>query len=239
MSKPQLFCFTYAGGSAAFFDAIEAELPGYALVKLEYAGHGARRKEPFCRDFGALADDVFRRLGEAYAGGAYALFGYSMGSITLVEVLRRILDEPGTPPPFHVFLAAHEPHTKLELSGFSADELDEWVKERTIRFGAVPEKLRSNKSFWRMYLPLYRADYSIIGTYRFEDLTLRTDVPATVFYSETDTPRAEMELWRNYFTGACAYHEFPGSHFFIQEHHRDMARLMESELRRQGEEHDL
>lgn len=239
MGKPRLFCFPYAGGNASFFDPIEKELPGFALTKLEYPGHGARHAEPCCRDFGELAEDAFRRLAGAYSGGDYALFGYSMGSITLIEVLRRILDEPGMKAPFRVFLAAHEPHTKIELAGFSAGELDEWVKERTIRFGAVPEKLRDNKIFWRMYLPLYRADYALIGTYKFEDLSLRTAVPATVFYSETDTPRAEMELWRNYFTGDCAFYEFPGNHFFIQDHYREIARLMEAGLPRQGDEHDF
>lgn len=232
MSKPQLFCFPCAGGSAAFFDPIEKDLSGFELVKLEYAGHGARHKEPCYQDFDELSEDVYRRFKERYSGGDYALFGYSMGTIALVEILRRILDDSGMRPPLHAFLAAHEPHSKAELSDFTAGELDEWVKNRTIRFGAVPEKLQNNKSFWRMYLPLYRADYSAIGTYRFEDLTLRTAVPATIFYSETDTPRKEMEQWGNYFTGACAYYEFPGNHFFIQEHHNAMARIMDSQIRR-------
>ena len=239
MSKPQLFCFTHAGGTAAFFDPIERDLSGFAPVKLEYPGHGARHKEPCCRSFGELAEDAYCHLKDLYSGGDYALFGYSMGAITLVEVLQRILDDSGMRAPFHVFLAAHEPHAKAELSGFAAGESDEWVKERTVRFGAVPEKLQSNKSFWRMYLPLYRADYSLIGAYRFENLTLRADVPATVFYSEEDTPRSEMERWRDYFTGACTYHEFPGGHFFMQEHHRAMARIMDLEARRGGDGHGV
>lgn len=237
MTRPQLFCFTCAGGNASFFDPIEKDLPGFELVKLEYAGHGTRHKEPCYQDFGELSEDVCRRLKEAYSGGDYALFGYSMGTITLVEVLKRILDGSGMQAPAHVFLAAHEPHSKMELSGFTAEESDEWVKARTIKFGAVPEKLKNNKSFWRMYLPLYRADYSIIGTYKFEDLALHTDIPATVFYSETDTPRVEMERWRKYFTGECAYYEFSGNHFFIQEHHHEMARLMELRMGRRGEEY--
>lgn len=232
MSKPQLFCFPCAGGSASFFDTIEKDLSGFELVKLEYAGHGARHKEPCYQNFEELSEDVYHCLRLRYSGGDYALFGYSMGTIALVEILKRILDDSGIRDPLHAFLAAHEPQSKAELSGFTADELDEWVKNRTIRFGAVPEKLQNNKSFWRMYLPLYRADYSVIATYKFEDLALRTTVPATVFYSETDTPRKEMEHWRNYFIGACAYYEFSGNHFFIQEHHRAMARLMDAQARR-------
>ena len=230
MSKPQLFCYTYAGGTAAFFDPIEKDLPDLSLVKPDYAGHGARRKEPFYRDYTELADDLFARFRESRDGGDYALFGYSMGSITVAELLKRILADPELPAPAHVFLAAHEPHTKAELAGYDPAELDEWVKERTVRFGGIPEKLLENKSFWRMYLPLYRADYGLIGKYRFEDLDLKTDVPVTVFYSETDTPRRDMEEWKKYFTGECEFVEFSGNHFFIQEHREEMAGVMMAAL---------
>ena len=226
MSKPQIFCYTYAGGSASFFDLIEKDLPAFELVKPDYAGHGARRKETFYRDFTELAEDLSARLREGCSGRPYALFGYSMGAIAAAEILKRILSCPEITAPAHVFLAAHEPHTKAELAGYQPDEFDEWVKDRTIRFGGIPEKLLKNEAFWRTYLPLYRADYELIGKYRFEDLDFQTDIPLTVFYSETDTPRAELEAWGRYFTGRREYAEFPGHHFFIQEHHQEMARII-------------
>lgn len=239
MSKPQLFCFTYAGGNASFFDQIEKDLPGIELVKTEYAGHGVRHKEACYQGFDGLADDVFGQIKQQYSGNDYGLFGYSMGTITLVEVLRRILDAPDIPEPSHVFLAAHKPHTIAELSGFTDDELDEWVKRRTIRFGAVPEKLIDNQSFWRTYLPLYRADYSIIAKYRFEDLNLRTTIPATIFYSEEDTPREEIELWKKYFIGDCEYCEYTGTHFFIQDHHLEMGEIIASRMNRGEMSYDI
>ena len=230
MSRPQLFCFTHAGGNAAFFEGIEKELPELELVKPEYAGHGARYREPFYQEYNELADDVYQIVKEQYAGGDYALFGYSMGSISLVEVLKRIVSDPEMNEPLRVFLAAHEPHSKAELIGFTEDEQDEWVKDRTIRFGEVPKVLLNNKSFWRMYLPVYRADYSIIGKYSFEDLSLRTLIPATVFYSETDTPRTEMELWKRYFTGECEFIQYEGTHFFIRDHHSEMADVIRTRM---------
>ncbi len=231
MRNPQLFCFTYAGGTASFFDPIEKELDGIEVVKLEYSGHGTRHKEPLFYSFDDLSTDLYKRLKEQYNGGAYALFGYSMGTITLVEMLKRILDDPEIIPPCRVFLAAHEPHSKTELSDFSPDILsDEWVKDRTIAFGAVPEQLVNNNSFWRFYLPLYRADYCMIGNYKFEKLKLKTTVPATVFFSESDTPRREIELWKNYFTGECEFCCFKGKHFFIQQHHKEMADIIQKRL---------
>jgi medium-chain acyl-[acyl-carrier-protein] hydrolase len=226
--KPQLFCFTYAGGNKSFFDVIEKDLDGIDVVKLEYAGHGARHKEPFYNNFDELADDMFHEV-KARASGEYALFGYSMGSISAVEVLKRIIGS-GMPEPSHIFLSAHEPHTKSELLGFTPDELDEWVKQRTLQFGDVPERLVNSKVFWRLYLPVYRADYLIIGQYKFEKLDLSTAIPTVIFYSETDTPIQDMKKWENYFKGSVAYCSYEGNHFFIKQHHKEMAQKIKDRL---------
>lgn len=234
MNKPQLFCFTYAGGNASFFDVIEKDLPEIEFIKPEYAGHGIRHKEPFYKDFDELADDVFYTVKSALNENEYALFGYSMGVITLIEVLKKIMKTPEMRKPSQVFLAAHEPRSKAELVGYSDSKLDEWVKERTIQFGGIPDKLLNNKSFWRMYLPIYRSDYSIIGKYKFENLDLVSDIPAAIFYSEKDTPRTEMEMWKQYFTGDCIFYQYDGTHFFIQEHHAEMAKVI-SEAFKEGD----
>lgn len=220
-TETQLFCFTYAGGTTDFFDLIEKEMPGIKLEKLEYPGHGKKHKEEFAPSIEQIADELTPEI-IGRVSGDYALFGYSMGSICAVEVLNRIV-KTGFKLPRHVFVAAHEPHTKSELIGFSPDELDEWVKERTIQFGDIPEKLQNNSVFWRMYLPVYRADYTAIGNYDFEALSLETEIPATVFYSESDTPLKDMKEWKKYFKGSLDFIRFDGNHFFIREHYKEMA----------------
>ncbi len=224
----QLFCFTYAGGTASFFDIMDNDLTGIDMIKLEYAGHGVRRKEPYYNDYDELADDLFQRMRESYNGGEYALLGYSMGSITLVEVLRRIIAS-GMKLPSTLFLAAHEPQTKSELLDFSSDETDEWVKERTLQFGGVPDELVNNSVFWRTYLPMYRADYTLIGKYDFDKLELKTDIHAIVFYSEEDTPLSEMKLWQRFFP--CEFFQYSGTHFFLQQHHREIGNVIRNKMR--------
>ncbi len=234
MAKISLFCFTYAGGNASFFDMLDKELKGIEIHKLEYAGHGTRHKEPFYSSFEKLADDAYRFIKSRHNGGEYALFGYSMGTIVLAEVMRKVLACQEIAPPCCVFLAAHEPHSKPELEGFSDESLDEWIREQTVKFGGIPDKLTHNKSFWRMYLPIYRADYSLLAKYRFEDLDFKTGIPATIFYSETDTPRTEMELWRKFFTGKCEFFRFEGNHFFISQYYQEMARIIKERILGKG-----
>lgn len=228
----QLFCFTFAGGTAAFFNQLEEACASeIEFVKLEYPGHGLRRREKLCDTFQELSRDLYKQMKGKYSGGEYALMGYSMGSIAVLETLRYIIGMEELPWPKHIFLAAHEPKVVVDLEKYSSEELDEYVKNRTILFGGVPEQLINNKSFWRMYLPLYKADYLMIGRYDFEKLDFTIDIPATVFYSEQDTPRTGIEQWKKYFTGICGFVEYSGTHFFINEHYKEMAVLIKDRIK--------
>lgn len=228
----QLFCLTYAGGTAAFYNQLDPYIHNSIdIMKLEYAGHGTRHKEPFYKDFFELADDIYVQIKELIRPPQeYALIGYSMGSISLVEVLNLIIGRKEIPLPQYVFLAAHEPILKKELAGFTDGESDEFVKERTINFGGVPERLINNKSFWRVYLPIYRNDYSMIGKYDFDLVTLQTDIPAVVFYSPTDTRAEDMALWKKYFVGRTEFVKYEGNHFFIQQHCEEMCQIINARL---------
>lgn len=232
----QLFCLTYAGGTAAFYNQLDAYIDdSIDVIKLEYAGHGTRHKEPFYRDFFELAKDMYEQIKKSLNfTEEYALIGYSMGSISVVEILNLIIEKKDISLPKYVFIAAHEPIPKKELMGFYEYELDEFVKERTINFGGVPEKLINNKSFWRMYLPIYRNDYSIIGKYDFELVKLKTDIPAVIFYSPTDTMAEDMYLWNKYFVGMIEYIEYDGTHFFIQQHAEEMCDVINNKLQVEG-----
>lgn len=229
----KMFCFTYAGGNADFFNAIENELSckGVELIALDYPGHGVRRKENFLSDFYELSLDLLDKIKNMLdKEEEYALMGYSMGCITATEIVKRIIEEKDIRKPQHVFLAAHEPKTFKDLKNIPYDLQDDVLKERTISFGAVPEELVNNQTFWRMYMPLYRADYGMIGRYEFEHLNLNTDIRTTIFYSQTDTPFEEMKNWSRYYKGDIRYYQFDGNHFFIKNHVKEIAEIILTRL---------
>ncbi len=170
---------------------------------------------------------MIKRLVDLYNGETYGLLGYSMGCISALEVLKRI-NHLDISRPRHIFLAAHEPRTQTEWLNSINDVNDKWVIDRTIKYGNVPEKLWKNKTFLRMYLPLFRADYSMIAKYNFEQLDLKSDINTSVFYSETDTPRKEMQLWSKFFP--CDYYEYSGTHFFIREYHAQIAEVIKNKM---------
>lgn len=224
----KLVCFTYAGGNSSFFDCLKKKLcPEITVIAMEYAGHGKRHKIPFCTNFKELAEDMYNLIEPVLEEvEPYAIMGYSMGSISAIEVLKEIMRKKKKLPA-HLFLSAHEPCTKSDF--YSVDNINEYVKQRTIQFGAVPEKLIHNDSFWRMYLPIYKADYSIISKYNFETLNLKSDVRTTVFYSESDTPLRTMQNWNRYFD-VIDFVKYPGNHFFIKDNLTSIAEDIKKRL---------
>lgn len=231
----RLFCFTFAGGSGSFFDGLgEYVRSDVELVKLEYAGHIARHREAFYRDFDGLTADMYAQVKVRQNGQPYALLGYSMGALAAAEVVKTVLDRDELPAPAHVFLASHAPCGMSD--GYDVDSAgdDETVKRWTIRFGGLSDDLIGNRTFWRMYLPVYRADYRLITGYDFGRLDFTVDVPADMFFSPEDIPPGDMEKWRGIFTGPCDIKAYSGGHFFLREHAREVAEVINERLGRYG-----
>lgn len=233
MSKKKMFCFTYAGGNASFYNQLEDSVKDkIEIIKMEYAGHGMRHKESFYANFLELAEDMYDILkAHCNQNTIYALMGYSMGTIAVIEVLKKIIEEDEIPLPKHIFLAAHEPEARSELKNFCVTEEDELIKQRTIQFGGIPESLVNSRSFWRVYLPIYKADYRLIREYDFDKLDMKSEIPITVFYSEEDTPLSKMKKWQNFFIGECKFENYEGNHFFINKYCNDIANIIKNNLR--------
>ena len=169
-----LFCFPFAGGTIDFYNNIERACGDRVkFIKLEYSGHGTRMKEPLYESFEEMTADLFPHILqtlERYPEAEYSLLGYSMGSIAVFNMLQKIENENVQRRPWRVFLSAHQPQPISSLRNIPQLEVDGWVKDRTIEFGGVDSKLINNKIFWRVYLPIFRADYQMIAHYDFDSL---------------------------------------------------------------------
>src|SRR5215831_8066939 len=115
MGKILLFCFPYAGGSAAVFNKWNQYLdPNIELVPVELAGRGRRIHEALYKDVAAITEDVFNIVNEKIAGAPYALFGHSLGSMIAYELGQKIRDLCLLPP-IHIFFSGRSaPHLKRE-----------------------------------------------------------------------------------------------------------------------------
>ena len=232
MSKKILFCFTISGGKADFFDSISKYLESdIEVVKLEYAGHGERYREPFYQTLEELVDDLYPVIREKVQKKevAYSFLGYSLGSIVASAMAQNIMKKREIGAPEALFLAAHEPKQRIELETFSDLEDNESVKKRVISFGNVPDRLIENKAYWRVYLPIYRADFAMIGRFDFGSLERKEEIPVTVFYSEEDVSFTRIQKWDRIYK-KCDYVRYSGSHFFIIEHCEKMADVIKQKM---------
>ena len=228
----QLFIFPYAGGSIASFrrltDLIDESVD---VVTVEYAGRGTRAKEPFAESFPDLAEDaaaycLARRKEEM----PFSVMGYSMGSIAAFETLaKRKL--PGRLKHFFIAAETAPDDRSLELRKVK-DPTDERILERARILGGLDEMMLRDKRFERIYVRPMMSDYRLFFGYRFSGCPAPIPADATVFYCEKDTPLAHVRKWAGLIGGGLEFHELGENHFFINQHYKEMAGVINEVLAR-------
>ena len=233
MRPTQLFCLPYAGGSPEFFDGLKQFLDeNISLTAMEYAGHGKRLKEPAYADFRELAQDMASRIREQRVPDTdLVLFGYSMGTIGVYEMLaENLLGEQ----PVHVFLASHEAPDGHWDSKRYLDMSDEEFLDAMKQFGGfdgVDAKMLRNRFFRRMYFNPIREDYRLLGNY---PANHRASFPmdTTMFYAPSDIPAALVRGWDSFFEGDSEYVELGTNHFFLKDCAEETAAVINRRLAR-------
>jgi surfactin synthase thioesterase subunit len=232
MSKRvQLFCIPYAGGMAEAFRQLGACLEDEVqVIALEYAGHGTRRKEPFYPSFEELQEDVIRQIREQREEGiAYALLGYSMGSVAAYGAAAAF---DGDPYLCHVFLAAHEaPDIEWRGTAYAAMD-DHSFMEMLIELGGfekVDEKLLQNRFFRQLYFQPIREDYRLLAGYQLKEKQILHH-PVTIFYAPQDLESRQIRTWDGFAAEPIEYIELGESHFFIRQHAKEMAEMIRERI---------
>lgn len=215
-ARLRLFCFPHGGGGAATFRGWAAELPETVEVcPLQLPGREMRYKErPFVA-MGALVEaleDGLQNLLEM----PFAFFGHSLGALVSFELARRLRDR-GKTAPVYLFVAGHAAPQMPRTQEPIRDLPDADFVERIRRLQGIADSVWSNKELMDIVLPVLRADYEIVETYRHTPGD-PLDIPITAFGGEDDpvaTP-SEIEPWREQTRGPFALEIFPGGHFFVQ-----------------------
>jgi medium-chain acyl-[acyl-carrier-protein] hydrolase len=222
-----LICVPYAGGGPAAFRDWQRHATATRLVPVCLPGRENRLAEPALTDLGAIADAV---LGEVRAlDGGYALFGHSLGGLTVFELGRRIA-RAGLPGPSVVFIAgcAPPPFEKwTPIAHLPAAELLEHLRA----MGGLPAGVHDYPELLELMLPTLRADLSIVDSYDpagAEPLPF----PIQVLYGTHDpySGRAEAEAWRRYTTAGFGLSEHDGGHFFPFDDPAPVVRAIERRL---------
>lgn len=212
-AQRRLFCFPYAGGSAAIFDdwlrGSDAELEAVAV---ELPGRADRFAEPAYQDLPSLTAELQEVLA-AHMDRPYALYGHSMGANIAYSLAVKIAGQADLPPPVGLYVGARAaPGTTLVGSvnhGSPDEELVDWLR----RLGGTPEQFLTDPDLLDVLLPTLRADLAVAAG-RMDGVL---SVPVRAFAGSVDyeAPPALMRGWAAITSAEFELREIVGGHFFL------------------------
>jgi medium-chain acyl-[acyl-carrier-protein] hydrolase len=229
-SAVRLFCFAYAGGSAAIFrEWIDLLAPRVEVMAVELPGHGSRRdEEPFTAIeplVEALVPALLPELNKPFA-----IFGHSLGALIGYEVARRLYTRTGLQPR-RLFVAGHS----APGCGGSAQLVHNLPEQEFIaelrRLNGTPADILADTELMSLALPLLRADFRMNETYVHRSFPLLScPVSAYGATADSDVSPEDISAWRKITKGPFSSLLFEGDHFFIHQATPLLVRQIELEL---------
>ena len=194
MPRLRLACFPHAGGSASFFRSWSERLPpDIDLLALQYPGREDRFNEAPATRLEDLADGAALALRD-FADAPLALFGHSLGAALAYETALRLE-------------SAGAPHRGDEAA----------LLEDVRRQGGASELLE-DADLRALFLPILRADYQAIETYRrAQPIALACALDVLLGEHDEEVSAAEAQAWSDASRTPARLRRFPGGHFYLSE----------------------
>jgi medium-chain acyl-[acyl-carrier-protein] hydrolase len=187
--------------------------PGVELCPVLLPGRETRLSEPPLREMSALVTALADGL-QGAMDRPYALLGYSLGSTVAFELVRE-LRRRNHPLPQRLFIASRHAPQFCEPACIAHLSRDAFVRALQERYNAIPAPVLADRDLMAMFLPILRADFSLLENYRY-DAGEPISVPITAWYGRQDVTltRAQMEAWREHTTAHFELIALEASHFF-------------------------
>jgi medium-chain acyl-[acyl-carrier-protein] hydrolase len=226
----RLFCFPYAGGSAAIYQAWPDFFPSFIEVCcVQLPGRGGKIKEKAFTKLLPLVEATAAEISRMM-DRPFAFFGHSMGALIAFE-LARYLRRNGLPAPVYLFVSGRDapsfdreqPHTYLLPDAEFVQELK--------RLNGTPAEALESQELMRLLCPLLRADFELTQTYTYYPEPPLA-CPITVFTGAEDNEVSVENLagWQKETTRPISSHVFPGDHFFLHRAYPSMTDIIRKDL---------
>lgn len=212
MPRLRLVCFPHAGGSASFFAAWKERLPAdIDLLAMQYPGREDRFNETPLTGMASLAEGAALALRE-FADAPLVLFGHSLGAALAYETALQ-LEHAGLSP-HHLFVSAL-PAPHLQRGG-KLHRGDEAALLDDIRRQGGASELLEDADLRALFLPILRADYQVIETYRrARPVALACPVDVLLGDRDEEASSDEAQGWDLAGRQRATLKRFPGGHFYL------------------------
>jgi medium-chain acyl-[acyl-carrier-protein] hydrolase len=221
-ARVRFACLPFAGGGASAYRIWSDQLPlSIEVCAVQPPGRETRFRDPLLtrlRPYVTGLSDALELLPEL----PLALFGHSMGALVAFEVAREIRRR-GRPKPAHLFVSgrAAPDVTPRAKPMHTLSDADFRAELRNLQ-GTSPAIL-DNDELMQVLLPVLRADFAAHETYRFaEEPPLDCPIFAAAGAEDSLAPPAYLEGWRRHTRATFESKVFPGNHFFLMTHRREL-----------------
>ena len=226
----RLVCFPYAGGAASAYRLWPEGLPASVdLCAVQLPGREQRHREPPLTDMPSVVRATTAAV-LPLADLPLVLFGHSMGAIIAYETARTLHRQHGIVPRRLIVSGRRPPHmpaTRPAMHALPATALLDEIR----RLNGTPGDVLNDPEMLDIVLPIIRADFRLIETYRMADATpLTCPVAAIGGDADPDVTPAMLAGWRATTSGDFETAVFPGDHFYHQADRPGVLRLIARRL---------
>ncbi|MGR8012331.1 thioesterase II family protein [Streptomyces hypolithicus] len=231
-ARLRLFLLPHAGSGAIIYRDWADLLPldiGPQAVTLP--GRHNRREETAYDNWDSVLDALYEAVLDDLDERPFAFFGHCLGAQLAYRLTTRLQSE-GERTPLMVGMSGWSPvgfyQPTEEQSRMPDADLLEWIK----RLGSFPAEVYDNPEMLALVVPALRADLKVAA--EFEDDAVTVTCPLASYGGRSDplqeAPDA-MSHWAGRSPRYLGHSEFPGGHFYIDQHARavtaDMARHLQ------------
>lgn len=211
----RLFCFCYAGGSAAAYLPWQSMLPSWVEVcGVQLPGRGTRFSEPPPTSLFATVQAISDALTD-WHDLPFAFFGHSLGATLAFEVAHH-QSRYGRPLPTQLILSgAQAPSARSDSRNLHLlDDADLIAELR--KYDGTPSEVLSNHELMELVLPAIRADFRIVETYApLQRPPLAIPMSVLAGRDDRHSCASQYEAWFKETTRPMSLEWFDGGHFFI------------------------
>lgn len=230
-ARLRLFCFPFAGGSAAAYYSWPAILPNdIEVCAVQLPGRGSRITEEPYRDLKSLVPILVENL-LPWLDAPIACFGHSMGALIAFEFTRYLLHQNQIRAE-HLLVSGcgspRVPRSSPELHQLSDARFVEQVSER---YDGIPSEILSQHELLQLVVPTLRADFTLVEMCRYQKQDLLT-CPISVFGGLADpaTTISDLEAWQSETRNNSTLHMLPGGHFFLRSAQTELLQMVSDML---------
>ncbi|MGF1426920.1 thioesterase II family protein [Kitasatospora sp. LaBMicrA B282] len=227
-ARVRLVCFPHAGGSAGAFRALAGDLPAdVELVAVQYPGRQDRYGESPATDLDTLAGDIAAAI-EPLLDRPVAFLGHSLGGTVAFETARR-LSSRHRPALRHLFASARRAPSVPNPFPPLLDEAGVLAYVRTL--GGVGAQLLQDAELREMALPVLRADFHLVDTYRYRPgAPLLCPITAVVGRDDEACRPEDARRWAECTAGGFELRTVAGGHFYFESTTTELVALLTERL---------